>query len=224
MEKLKKWNFQDSNHMNKKFKTASIYDKSAEMYAEKFSKPTEHLEEFFKLLPRKAKLLDVGCGTGTNAAYAASKGYRITAIDSSEKMIRIAKNRNPRIDFRLGDMRSVRTDAEKFDGIIASYSLIHIPKNELRRIINKLSSMLSRKGAIYISIHTGKSQEIFMDIPTIRAKSLFLNIMTTGETKGLLESADLEIVVAHERFPQKNKIGFNKLFIIAIKKDEKRHL
>ena len=57
-------------------------------------------------------------------------------IDFSNEMIEIAKNNYPNINFILGDMRKIKFQNSRFDGVIASYSLIHITKKELPKILN----------------------------------------------------------------------------------------
>lgn len=185
-------------------KVEKIYNKSAERYGQKFSKPVECLNYFLKLLPSNAKILDVGCGVGVNADHASSMGFNVVGIDSSVKMLELATKRNFRVDYRLCDMRNFKSN-QKFDGIIASYSLIHIPKNDIILVFKNLCSMLNVGGILYISIHTGKSDEIFLDIPSIHAKSMFLNIMSVEEIERPLMNEDLKIVYRHERVAKKTK-------------------
>ncbi len=65
---------------------------------------------FARFLPRPAaSVLDLGCGTGSHALLLADRGYRITGIDASPGMLRLARakargRRNPA--FRRADMRS----------------------------------------------------------------------------------------------------------------------
>lgn len=45
-------------------KTDSVYRNIAEEYAEKFSEPSEHIDEFLKRVPEDGRILDAGCGVG----------------------------------------------------------------------------------------------------------------------------------------------------------------
>jgi len=58
-------------------------------------------------LPKGAKILDVGCGPGRHAIELASRGYQVTAIDFSQKMLeeggRLAAEREVEVDFVLAD-------------------------------------------------------------------------------------------------------------------------
>lgn len=59
------------------------------------------------LLPGRT-VLEMGCGTGTNAIELARRGYRVTAIDLAPSAVQQAREKarrdGPRIDFRVGDL------------------------------------------------------------------------------------------------------------------------
>jgi cyclopropane fatty-acyl-phospholipid synthase-like methyltransferase len=52
------------------------------------------------------KLLDIGCGSGLASAMEANLGAKVSGLDSSPNLLKIAKKRVPDDDFRLGDMNS----------------------------------------------------------------------------------------------------------------------
>ena len=76
--------------------------------------------------PGAASLLDMGCGTGRYSSLFAERGYAVTGIDLSEKMIAHARNSVPAgataSDFHLGDIRSFRS-GRTFDAVV---SLFHV--------------------------------------------------------------------------------------------------
>lgn len=43
-------------------------------------------------IPRGARVLELGCGSGRDARRMAARGVRVTATDGSEEMLRIARN------------------------------------------------------------------------------------------------------------------------------------
>ena len=67
--------------MDESTQASSVYDKIAEFYAKKFSKPSEYIEEFLDLLPKNAKILDVGCGVGIDAGFMKSEDFEVIGID-----------------------------------------------------------------------------------------------------------------------------------------------
>lgn len=194
-----------------------IYNKIATKYNKTFSNRSNYLDDFLKYVPKKGKILDIGCGVGVDSSYIKSKGYIPTGIDISKKMLEIAKKKNPQVDFRLGDMRKLNFKNDSYNGIIASYSLIHIPKNEVSGIISNLYKILKKGGIIYLGLQSGKSCEIFIDEPFKHGESLFLNIMSLKEIKVILEKEGFKIVFYKKRNSKGDELNFTKLFIIAKK-------
>ena len=80
---------------------------------------------------RGLNVLDAGCGTGYLSNQLASRGARVTGVDFSERMIAIARDQYPSIDFRVDSCSELRTlkDAE-FDLLIANYVLMDTPDLE----------------------------------------------------------------------------------------------
>src|SRR5262249_54351924 len=83
-----------------------------------------------KLSP-SAKVLDLGCGTGAIAAAVAAHGFKVTASDVAEEMIRVGKqiHAEATIDWRLllPDWKELPFAAGTFDAIIASSVLEYLP-------------------------------------------------------------------------------------------------
>jgi SAM-dependent methyltransferase len=74
-------------------RSADYYDRLAPEYDQQLSRPGDlwvraAFQEFVRArLDPGARLLDFGCGTGTDAAWYAAQGYRVLAFDNSEGMI-----------------------------------------------------------------------------------------------------------------------------------------
>ncbi len=196
----------------------STYNKIAKVYANTFSNPSEHMDEFLKLLPENGKVLDAGCGMGADSNYAHSKGFKVIGIDMSEKMLEIARGNNSNVDFRLADIKNIKFAENELDGVIASFSLIHIPKENIPKILRRFALFLKPSGAIYVSVQAGESKEIFIDEPLAPEEKLFLNIFSFDEIKNILINEGFEIIYQHKRSPRKKELPFTKLFIIAAKK------
>ncbi len=204
--------------MDKSKQASSVYDKIAEPYAKEFSKPSEYIEEFLALLPKNAKILDVGCGVGVDAGFMKSEGFEIIGIDLSKEMLNIARQKFPQIEFKQQDIRELDFPPNFFDGILASCSLIHIPKKDVPSLIKKFHQIIKKDGAIYIALQGGKSEEIFVDEPFKPDEKLFLNIISFDEIKNLLVKNGFSIVKHYEREPKsKEELNYTKLYVIAKK-------
>ena len=195
-----------------------VYDKIAELYAKEFPEPSDYIDEFLKLIPKNGKILDVGCGVGIDAGYMLSKGFGVIGIDLSKKMLKIAKQKFPQIDFRLMDIRKINFKPNSFDGIFASFSLIHIPKKDVPNILKKFYQILKNNGIVYVSLHEGNSEEIFVDEPLKPSEKLFLKIFSYEEIRNLLVKSGFTIIKKYQRKPKSEaELNFTKLFIIAKK-------
>lgn len=204
--------------MDKSRRAVSVYDKIAEPYAKEFSEPSEYLDEFLNLLPAGAGILDAGCGPGVDSAYMKSKWFHVTGVDLSEKMIKLARNKFPDVEFKIADIRNLNFPPNFFEGIVASCSLIHIPKKDIVPTLNQFYKLLEKGGIIYIALQEGKSEEIFINEPFKPDEKLFLDIFSLDEIKNLLTKTGFSIIKVHERKPKsKEELDFTKLFIIARK-------
>ncbi|MFI7599159.1 class I SAM-dependent methyltransferase [Actinoplanes sp. NPDC049681] len=80
---------------------------------------------------RSGKVLDLGCGPGHISEYLRSRGVDTTGIDMVPGFIAHAKAAHPQGDYRLGSMKSLAVEDHSIAGILAWYSLIHVPPEEL---------------------------------------------------------------------------------------------
>ena len=200
-------------------KSASYYDRNAQSYSESNQNPEDFIDEFLEYLQNGngKVVLDLGSGPGVNAGYMHSRNLQVIGIDLSEKMVEYAKSRYPNIEFRLGDMTKLPFPASSFDGILASYSLIHLTKDAVASVLARLYEILRPGGIIYLSVQSGNSTQGFFSHPLIPGDQVFLNIFAKEEIFGLLSKNGFEIVSQHEKLPQGKVFNFTKLFIIARK-------
>ena len=86
-------------------------------------------DKFLSLLSGK-KILDFGCGSGRDTKYFLKKGFQVGAIDESAELCRIVREN---INIAVKQMLfSELNDTEKYDGIWACSSILHLPKKELK--------------------------------------------------------------------------------------------
>jgi len=95
-------------------------------------------EAFVQLLPPMV-IADLGAGDGSSALLLSQSAERVIAIDSSEKMLEVARDQARRagasnVEFRLGEMEEVPIDDASVDLVFLSQSLHHAahPERALR--------------------------------------------------------------------------------------------
>ncbi|MGL6209358.1 MAG: class I SAM-dependent methyltransferase [Paracoccaceae bacterium] len=79
------------------------------------------------------RLLDVGCGAGMAAMFAADRGARVAGIDAAAPMLDIARERVPEGDFRLGDLEELPFADHSFD-VVTGFNAFQFAGNPLRAL------------------------------------------------------------------------------------------
>ena len=138
---------------------ANGYDKSVGLSDEDrtypFSGYRDILNTIFNriLLSSGKTILDIGFGTGTLSSKLYENGCFVFGQDFSEKMIEIAKEKMPNAKLYQGDFSkglAKELTKEKYDAIIATYSLHHLTDEQKVDFINGLLPLLNDGGSIYI--------------------------------------------------------------------------
>ena len=136
--------------------TLSWYKENAPLYAEetKNSLVYDALGEFLSRVEEKGRILDLGCGSGRDSFFFLEKGFFVDSMDGSEDMKREAE-RLFGINVRLSDFLSL-DEEEKYDGVWAQTSILHLEEESLRKVLNLISRALKTGGVFYTSFRKGE--------------------------------------------------------------------
>jgi ubiquinone/menaquinone biosynthesis C-methylase UbiE len=96
-----------------------------------------------------ANALEIGCGTGAFARLLAKRSKRVTALDLSSEMIRIARTRSNRFQnlaFQLADVMTYDFPGSHFDYVCSIATLHHLQQREL---LVKLKEALRPGGVLW---------------------------------------------------------------------------
>ena len=114
---------------------------------------TEIQNAFLALLPEKALILDFGCGSGRDTKYFLEQGHSVDAIDGTLELCKAASEYT---GIKVKHMYFHElNECEKYDGIWACASVLHVKKKELPDIIQKMSAASKKDGIIYLSFKYG---------------------------------------------------------------------
>lgn len=113
-----------------------------------------------KLLSGKPPLrvLDVGAGTGRDAAAIAQLGHKVVAVDPSAKMLKLAQSlhRNPQITWLDDGLPGLsKVQGAPFEVVLLSAVWMHIPPAERARAFRRIAALIAPTGSIYISLRMG---------------------------------------------------------------------
>ena len=114
---------------------------------------SEIQDVFLRNLKGGAAILDFGCGSGRDTKYFLQRGYQVVALDGSAGLCRIAKENTGipviQMDFKDFD------EQDKYDGIWACSSILHLSKLELKNVLIHMEKALHDEGIIYTSFKYG---------------------------------------------------------------------
>lgn len=121
------------------------------------------------LLAPGAAVLDLGCGCGVPVAQELSRqGHAITGVDLSPVQIERARELVPAADFLCADMTALEFPPQRFDAIVAFYSIIHVPLAEQPELFSRLARWLKPGGYLLATVgHTAwtGTEPDWLDVP-----------------------------------------------------------
>lgn len=140
------------------------FDQFAAEYAQRFmdlNAYSDSVNRFCDLIGNdQPAILELGCGPGnvTSLLKARFAESRIIAIDLAPKMIEIARNRLPDVDFRVMDVRKISTIPHVFDAVMCSFCLPFLSKTDAAKLIADCSARLVPGGILYVSTMEGNEE------------------------------------------------------------------
>jgi ubiquinone/menaquinone biosynthesis C-methylase UbiE len=187
--------------------TRTSYDRVAAQYALRMNDELDHKPLERRLLVEFAarvegRIADVGCGPGHVAAYLQEQRADVLGLDLSLAMVEQARDLHPTVEFAVGDMRSLPLEDSALGGIVAVYSLIHIPRLEVVAVLREFRRVLRAGGRLLVGFHIGEEirhSDEWWGEPV----NLDFIFFTPAEMAGYLAAADftLDQIIEREPYP-----------------------
>jgi ubiquinone/menaquinone biosynthesis C-methylase UbiE len=147
----------------------AAYNTVAEDYAEAFADDLLQLDldrhvldEFVQRFVAGELVLDLGCGPGQVSGYLTDNGLLVVGMDLSQRMLGVARRRTGMTHVVCGDMRSIPFGPSSFSGVVAYYSVHHLPRSALRTAFDEIHRVLKPSGAFVVATHLGEG-EVYSD-------------------------------------------------------------
>lgn len=124
----------------------------------RYMRPSPLLRAFVRALPAGARVLDYGCGIGTDLAWMAAHGLRVEGLDGTPAFVRAARRRCPRSTIRLVRFERARLLAGRYDGIWSNAALLHLPPEALARQLARFRRALAPGGLLGMTLAWGRAR------------------------------------------------------------------
>lgn len=160
--------------------TLQYYNQNAKAYVDstrdvEFSQTQDR---FLYNLKPGARILDFGCGSGRDTKYFLDRGFQAEAADGSAEFVRIASEYTG-IEVRQLLFQDL-DEIERYDGIWACSSILHLPVDELADVLRKMARALTAGGIVYTSFKYGTAEG--------ERNGRYFTDMTEQKMNGLLET------------------------------------
>ena len=138
-------------------KLLSIVGHNYEEIAGEFSKTRKELWPIMKEIGNMVReggfVLDAGCGNVRLFEIFQHKKIKYLGVDSSEELLRIAKNKYPGVEFMAADILDLSQIKNKFDWVFSIAVLHHFPGEDLQvKALSEMKNKIKENGKIVISV------------------------------------------------------------------------
>lgn len=150
--------------------TRAGYDAMAAEYAERFRGELDSklwdraLLGGFAELVRAAPgpVVEVGSGPGVITAYLKGLGLDVSGIDLSPEMVATARRDHPGVRFEVGTMTDL--NRHSLAGLVAWYSIIHIPDELLPELFARFRRALAPGGHVLLAFQVGDEPRVLRGV------------------------------------------------------------
>lgn len=161
-------------------------------------------DKFTRLIPDGGYILDFGCGSGRDTRAFLEAGYQVDAVDGSAEICQYAASftGHPVRQMLFRELAAV----DKYDGIWACASILHVPVEDLPDILARMTNALRSGGIVYVSFKYGA------EVAREQGGRLFTD-MTEAGLEGLLRKtpflALVEMWRTHDVRAERNEEWLN---------------
>ncbi|MFF4599547.1 class I SAM-dependent methyltransferase [Amycolatopsis sp. NPDC001319] len=185
-----------------------LFDAIGAGYEEAFGRPPVvevAVRELVAVLPPGARVLDVGSGTGRPVAEDLAKaGHRVTGLDVSGEMVRIAREQVPAAEFRHVDVREWESEPESGDAVCAFFPFLQMTRAETESVLGKIAGWL-KPGGRFSLITVPKDIE---DVPLeFLGHAVRLTSFAAGDLESRVRATGLEVTGTRSEVFEPGKPG-----------------
>lgn len=178
--------------------TLDYYNNNAQEFIERTFNTlvSENLTNFVKNLPSNARVLDAGCGSGRDSQHFLSLGFDVTAFDASEQLAKLA---SAKINHQVHTLTFEQIPwRQEFDGVWAMASLLHLPKSDMPKSLERCLLALKPNGTLFASFKSIGSSAVEQGVDEM---GRFFSYYSANEIKEIFNSLGLcsDVQISEQR-------------------------
>ena len=128
----------------------------------KLQKPTSFAENVINIIPAKSKIMELGCGTGRDSYYFASKEHSVFSCDQSEVIINnLSKNKKSNPYFFKSDIKNLHQKINDTFNVVYARFVLHALDDEESKKAIKWAFKFLEKGGLFLSESRSIKDSIF---------------------------------------------------------------
>ncbi|MFL3649425.1 MAG: class I SAM-dependent methyltransferase [Oceanospirillaceae bacterium] len=150
--------------------------------------PAQALVKLEHYLIPQGDTLVIADGEGRNSVYLASRGFRVTASDSSTvaniKAKALAASQNVEVNYQVEDFFDIDWSAKQYDNIVGIFFQF-IPPDKIKQVLMALRTAIKKGGTLLIHGYTPQQIELATggpkDVSLMYNKELFEDVFESVE-------------------------------------------
>jgi SAM-dependent methyltransferase len=185
---------------------SQIYDQEVIEFWENFPKTT--VDEFSKRLGGK-RVINLGSGSGRDALILKNKGVEVICVDASSEMVKITRG----LGFETieTDFSNYNFNESEFDGVWAYTSLLHLRKEDLKKVLKEIYKSLKPRGVFLIGMIEG-FYEGKIEIENMPEEKRYFRYYEELELKKIVEEVGFKFGY-QERYKPNSKIFLAQIYV-----------
>lgn len=152
------------------------------------------IDNLLSSAPDGGKLLEIGCGTGHFSEHFAGRGFAVTGIDISKRMIALAQQKNiTNTGFQLADAEHLPFADRTFD-LAAAITVLEFASDPVRVVSEMVRCTKKPGGTLILGVLNGLS--VYNQMRTHRVGSMYAsaNLFSPDDLRDLLEPFGVPVV------------------------------
>ena len=148
------------------------------------------------MVPRRARILDAGCGTGRVGGLLAGAGHEVTGVDLDPELIAEANRNHPSADWRVGDLSKLDLP-DRFVVIVCAGNVMTFAAPASRvDILRRFRAHLAPGGRAVVGFGAGRGYEFTDFLTDVKAADLTPDLLlSTWDLRPFTPTAEFLVAV-----------------------------